>query len=307
MNLRGPGLAVAEFPSLTRGERSFESFIFLRDASEQILPTWERGQDRVRPAVRLVPESEELAAWLIDLLKPFGRGGRDELTELVSSFCDVLASRLVLRGEAYLEVVPGEEESDRPAGLVVLPAWVVCRAPGAYLQFVPSPDRPAVGRRWIRIPSGRMLRSKLPSSLGSPREHRRLVRHMDRIPHMPPDWAVEGWGVWAKPTQFDYEAFNRAQRLEVERALARWGSMTYGHTEGKTEYFQISRMLLNFRARAELRGAALGALNHLIVRTGSEARLECTGLPEPADIDAGSAKLWAGELPLSEGLTIAGM
>lgn len=307
MNLGARGLAVPEFPSLARGERSFESFIFLRDASEHVLPTWERGQDRVRPAVRLVPESEELTAWLIDLLELFGRGGRDELTELVSSFCDVLASRLVLRGEAYLEIVPGEEESDRPAGLVVLPAWVVCRVPGAYLQFVPSPDRPAVGRRWTHIPSGRVLRIKLPSGLGSPREHRRLVRKIDRIPSKPPKWAVEGWSIWAKPTQFDYAAFDRAQRLEVERALARWGSMTYGHTEGKTDYFQISRLLLNFRARAELRGAALGALNHLIARTGSDARLACTGLPEPADIDAGLAKLWAGELPLSEGLTIAGM
>ena len=307
MNLRAPGLAVAEFPSLTSGQRSFDSFIFLRDASEQILPTWERGQDRVRPTVRLAPESKELAAWLIDLLKPFDRGGRDDLTERVSSFCDALAARLVLRGEACLEIVPAAEESDRPAGLVVLPAWIVRRVPGAYLQFVPIPDRPAVGRRWTRIPSRRMHRIKLPSSLGSPREHRRLVRHMDRIPDRPPDWAVEGWSLRAKPTQFDYETFTRAQRLEVERALARWGSMTYGDTEGKTEYFQISRMLLNFRARAELRCAALGALNHLLARMGSEARIECTGLPEPADIDAGLAKLWAGELPLSDGLTIAGM
>jgi hypothetical protein len=40
---------------------------------------------------------------------------------------------------------------------------------------------------------------------------------------------------------------------------------------------------------------------------GSEGRLKCTGLPEPADIDDGLAKLWAGELSLSEGITIAGM
>lgn len=307
MKPRVSGLAATEFPSLTRGERSFDSFIFLRDASEHVLPTWERGQDRARPAVVLVPESKDLTAWLIDLLKPFGRWGSNELTELVSSFCDVLASRLVLRGEAYLEVIPSSRESDRPAGLVVLPAWIVHRMPGAYVQFVPSPDQSAVGRRWIRVPSGRIQRVKLPSSLGSPRHHRRFVRHMDRIRDKPPDWAVEGWSVRAKPTQFDYEAFMRARHLEVERALARWGSMTYGDTERKTEYFQISRLLLNFRARAELRGAALDALNDLIARTGSRARLECTGLPEPADIDAGLAKLWAGELPLSEGLTIAGM
>jgi hypothetical protein len=307
VNFKVRGLAVAEFPSLARGQRSFESFIFLRDASEQILPTWERGKDRMRPVVRLTPESEELATWLVDLLKPFDRGGRDELTELVSSFCDVLASRLVLRGEAYLEVVPGEKKSDRPAGLVVLPAWIVSRVPGAHLQFVPSPDRLTVGRRWTRIPSERMWRIKLPPSLGSPREHRRLVRKLDRVPDKPPEWAMEGWSVQARPTRFDYEAFRRAQRIEVERALARWGSMAYGHTEGKTDYFQISRMLLNFRARAELRGAAIGALNHLIARTGSDARLECTGLPEPTDIDAGLAKLWAGELPLSDGLAIAGM
>jgi hypothetical protein len=307
MNLGSPGLAVAEFPSLGRGERSFESFIFMRDASEQILPTWERGKERVRPAVTLVPASEELTAWLIDLLEPFGRGGRDELTELVSSFCDVVASRLIRRGETYLEVVPGEADSDRPAQLVVLPAWIVRRVPGGYLQLVPSADRPLVGRRWTRIPSGRMLRIKLPSSLGSPRAHRRLVRRMDRIPGRPPEWAVEGWGIWGKPTKFDYAAFDRAQRLEVERALARWGSMTYGHTERKTDYFQISRMLLNFRARAELRDAALGALNHLIASTGSDVRINCTGLPDAADIDTGLAKLWAGELPLSEGLTIAGM
>lgn len=307
MNLGAQGLAVAEFPSLRRGKRSFESFIFLRDASEQLLPTWERGKDRVRPAVRLVPECEELAAWLVDLLEPLGQGRWDELTELVSSFCDLVASPLIRRGEVYLEVVPGEKKSDPPAGLVVLPAWIVCRVPGTYLQTVPSPDRLTVGRRWTRIPSGRMLRITLPSNLGSPREHRRLVKRLDQMPDKPPDWAVEGWSVRAKPTHFDYEEFRRVQRLEVEQALARWGSMTYGHTDGKTDYFRISQMLLNFRARAELRGAALGALNLLIARTGSSARLKCTGLPEPADIDTGLAKLWAGELSLSEGLAIAGM
>ena len=164
MNLRGPGLAMTEFPSLTRGERSFESFIFIRDASEQILPTWERGQDRVRPAVTLMPESEELTAWLIDLLEPFDRGGRDELTELVSSFCDVLASRLVLRGEAYLEVVP-EEDSDRPARLVVLILGVVGAWPGrgrprrsrnrhiAHLHR-PHPARSGAGRGGATNPAG---------------------------------------------------------------------------------------------------------------------------------------------------------
>ncbi|HEX5608953.1 MAG TPA: hypothetical protein VFX45_02535 [Solirubrobacterales bacterium] len=307
MSFAGRSLAVTEFPSLTRDQRSFESFIFLRDASEQILPTWERGPDRVRPEVRLVPETEDLTAWLVGLLDPFGEEWRDGLTELVSSFCDILASRLVLRGEAYLEIIPGEKKSDRPVGLVVLPGWIVYRVLGAYLQIVPKPDRPALNRRWTRIPSGRMHRIKLPSRLGSPRAHRRLVRRLDQIPNQPPDWAMEGWSVRAKPTHFDYDRFSRAQRLEVERLLARWGSMTYGHTEGKTEYFQISRMLLNFRARAELRGAALDALNHLIAHTGSDARLECRGLPEPSDIDAGLVKLWTGELSLSEGLTIAGL
>jgi hypothetical protein len=54
-------------------------------------------------------------------------------------------------------------------------------------------------------------------------------------------------------------------------------------------------------------GAAFGALNQLIACAGADARLECTGLPGPADIDAGLAKLWAGELSLSDGLAIAGI
>lgn len=307
MNLGSQGMAVTEFPSLARDERSFDLFIFLRDTSEHILPTWERGRDRTRPTVTLVPENEDLTQSLIELLKPFDHGGWAELTELVSSFCDVVASCLVQRGEAYVEVIPGTEISNRPAGLVVLPPWIVRRVPGAYLQFVPKPDRHAIGRRWTCIPAGRILRIELPKSLGSPREQVRLVRHLDRISNRPPHWAVESWGIGAKSTHFDYEAFAKARRLELERTLVRWGSMVYGDNDEKTEYFQISRMLLMFRARAELRRVILGALNRLIAPTGSEARLECRGLPETTEIDDGLAKLWAGELPLSDGLRIAGI
>lgn len=171
---RGAGrISRAYFPS-REGQLSppgGNAFMFVRDVPLGIMPSRHDDGDF---AVSLDPSDPVLQERIIVLLE-IGQFSRYGLQEAVVNFVETLARDIAFSGECYFEV-SDPEGSEGARTLLILPPGIIRRRGASYLQVIPEADRHEGEPAEIEIPAKRMWHITLPPALGSPKEHRKLLR-----------------------------------------------------------------------------------------------------------------------------------
>lgn len=299
---RGAGrISRAYFPS-REGQLSppgGNAFMFVRDVPLGIMPSRHDDGDF---AVSLDPSDPVLQERIIVLLE-IGQFSRYGLQEAVVDFVETLARDIAFSGECYFEV-SDPEGSEGARTLLILPPGIIRRRGASYLQVIPEADRHEGEPAEIEIPAKRMWHITLPPALGSPKEHRKLLRELEQLGMPVPGFALDADHFGAE-AGFDFATSRRAMDVAVERVTRRWGTIpSFQRVNGTTEYYLFARRLQWNRAQALLREHILAALNVLLARFGL-GRLDVRGLPSASELSLSIDRLQRGEISVEEALASA--
>jgi hypothetical protein len=285
------------------------SFLFIRDLPLGIMPMG-HGIDTKEWHVTLDPaEGLDLTEWISTLLDIDRHGyGKSGLAPAVSSFIEEIAKELAYSGETYYEVVTRDTEaSPAPVYLLPLPLGPVRLRGNVYLQSVPEADRDPGAPSEIAIPREKIVRFALPPSLGTPEEHRALLRDLVKLSNPMPRFALEGADL-GKGSGYDFAAHHRAQDAAIEHAMASWGTVpSVRWLKGTTEYFFVARTLQFRRAQALIREQIVRDLNLLLDRLAVSRHLIVTGLPTAGEILVAMERLERGEIDFKSAMAIVEM
>lgn len=292
--------AIGYFPSRQGSAPSGHAFLLARDIPLGILPI--RGtRDRPEFSVDLVPANSECEVRLCRLLD-IGQYEQHSLDEALIEFAETAANYIGYFGEVYFEIIFDAE--GEPLQLDPLPPGRILRLPGRYVQVIGKQDRNALGvNRNAVIPADRLWRLALPRSLGSARQHRRLLRRLERLSPPMPEFALESGDI-GQSVGFEFAAMRDASDRLQERATSRWGTVPSIQRPigASTEYFFIARRLAFLHAQAKLREHMVDRLNELLRRLEIPNAIAVSGIPTAADIATTLEQLHRGEVSFAEAL-----
>lgn len=233
----------------------------------------------------------------------------------LDGFLRAVASRLLTRHEAWLEVV-FEEGREHRAPFTVVEVDGVERTPdGALVQQLPPADElPA----WYRDRDGwgaaleldpqRMVHTRLPDSYSSALLMQ-VVRDLAEIELNPfPDWAMDQWPPGRQdPTPYDANKATRTRQLRLAQAALPLGwtarEIYLGPNRAVSDYYHDLRELRFLHFMASLRSCAEEALRQVLVlageRCGFTASVTAFGVHTPREVEARLQQFKDGALPFA--------
>jgi hypothetical protein len=282
------------------------SFLFIRDLPLGIMPMG-HGIDKKSWSVSLEPTgAPDLTEWIATLLD-VGRYGRPGLPSALSAFIQEITRELAYNGETYYEIVTEGSGIPTPAHLLSLPFGRVRKRRDVFLQRVPDADRDPGEPSEIEIPAANILRLTLPAELGTPDEHRALLKELVKLSTSMPKFALESPEL-GKDSGYDFAAHHHAQEVAIERAMAKWGTVpSVRRLKGTTEYFFVVRTLQFARSQALIREHLVGELNLLLGRLGVERTVVVSGLPTADAIGVAMDALERGEMDFKAAMEVVEM
>jgi len=270
--------------------------MFVEDIGLSILPN--------DPEVRFEPADQAQA---IAAVFPT----RDELfrrrpSERISDFIEESVRSLADRGELWYELVRRPPRTPDPTPrfvLAQLPPGKITPLPWWLIQHVPRESRARLGRWYVAIPLRDTWHLTLPSVLGTPREHRALVRYLGSS-LFPPELALEAMRPGAT-TGYDFTTHRQAHQALVAAVTRRWGWTGRGiWSEESSQYFMDYRTLRFRRAQVLLRTHIIDEINTLLEREGVTARIIIDGLVTTGMIDTMLTRLREGTATADEALNL---
>ena len=277
-------------------DRDPTAYMFVEDIGLGILPNG--CEVRLEPA----HEAQTIAAIFPTRDELF----RERFSERINDFIEESARSLAERGEFWYELVrppAGMADPTPPFVLARLPPGKITPLPWWFIQHVPGPSRARAGRGYIAIPRRDTWHVTLPSELGTPREHRTLVRFLGSS-LFPPELALEAMRPGAT-TGYDFTVHRQAHQALVAAATRRWGWTGRGiWSEESSQYFMDYRAIRFRRAQVLIRTHIINEVNTLLEREGITARIIVEGLTTTDMIDTMLSRLREGTATTDEALNL---
>jgi hypothetical protein len=285
-----------------RNEMKSMSFMFTRDLELGIMPSKYGNEVQNYKAV-LTNDDPILEKQLITLLD-ISRSPVDDLSEAVAEFIETCTVYISYWGEIVFEILRNEE-SGEPEKLDPLPLNTVKTVLGQHIQIIPKQDVADDNKRYLRLPSMHIWRITLPRELGSVREHRKMIRHLNELSDTTPQFTFEGLDFGAKDGfEFDYHRMSRD--IAIEQCTRRFGTIpSLGQLKYTMEYYYIVNRLQSALAKALLREHIIKELGILMGRLDIDNSLVVSGIPTVKDIRAVIEELQKGKVSFADAISRA--
>ena len=296
-----PRLSRAYFSNVKQDNLGSHAFMFTRDIHTGIMP-FRNG--RTYPfTIKLARKNQRLEDQLKEFLDVGTHGGRNQLDETVWNIVDILSHYLASFGDAYLEIIYDSDKSGlKGKKLEFLPRGKIVKLFSRYIQLAPARDWERNKKKFYVIPSSRIWHVKLPRKLGTPQQHRKMLKQLSLLSELMPKFALKT-SDRGNSEKYDFTAHRKARDIAIESATSRWGSISsLGRIEGTTEYYQIVNGLQIAYSKALLREHIINEVNSLLARLGIRNSLKVTGLKTSVEINDTIQKLERGEIGLTDAI-----
>lgn len=212
-------------------------------------------------------------------------------------------------GHAYYEIIYVCDNSQpKPVSFFLedIPPSSIYKLINNYVQIVPKDATEySKSKRLIKIPARNIIAISMPKELGGARKFAKLLKQMNLLSKLPPDFSLEEMAFSTKKIGFDFLEWQN--RIEITKAkttrIYGWNARSLWN-EKCLEFYIFHRHLVFQRSQAILRKCTLDAMNEILKRAGWEmgfnAKLIMNGLPGVQDLDKMIADLHSGELPFEE-------
>ena len=294
-------LSRAYFSNVKQDNLGSLAFMFIRDVHTGIMP-FRNG--RTYPfTIKLARKNQRLEDQLKEFLDVGAHGSRNQLDETVWNIVDILSRRLAGFGDTYLEIVYDSDKSGlNGKKLEFLPRGKIVKLFSRYIQLVPVRDWKRNEKKFYIIPSNRIWHVKLPRKLGTPRQHRKMLKQLSLLSEPMPKFALKTSDM-GNSEKYDFTAYRKARDIAIESVTSRWGSISsLGRIEGATEYYQVVNGLQTAYSKALLREHIINEVNSLLVRLSIRNSLKVTGLKTSVEIGNVIQKLERGEIGFTDAI-----
>lgn len=286
-----------------------DPYMLIEDLHTGVIPyTFDRNNSEL--SVTLAPDSKDVESLICDALTS-QTGYTNGLNETVCEFIRQTAHSLVYWGTTYHEIVYlyREGNSSIPIAFELVPVDpnVIRSFAGIYYQLLPKEKRPVPNKlfgRIHRIDKSRLLITHLPPTMGSPSQHRKLLKRLARAP-LTPGFAMLEMGPAVTKRYFDHTAYQAHRRRCTATITQHLGWTARGaFSETTSEFYRLMRHLRFLRTKAELREHLLNSLNQALQIIGRKmnfkADIQMTGLTQPSSYDNYMVELRDGKLGFAE-------
>jgi hypothetical protein len=227
-----------------------------------------------------------------------------DLSDTIIKFVQDSAQYLGAHGEMFFEIVDGDSNSNgnilTGKSLELLPMGKVIRIFNRYAQIVPIRDWKRGEPKAIFIPASKIWHLTLPKKLGSPRNHRRLIKRLNYLARPMPDFASKD-GKLGNSVQYNFMLDHKRKDVAVEYLTRTWGSIpSLRQIKGTTEYYYIVHSLQFSYSQALIREHIIAELNNVLKRLGMRNTVKVEGLPLAKDILEAIHKMQSGEIGFAE-------
>lgn len=298
-----PRLSRAYFPNAEQDDSGHYVFMFTRDVYTGIMPFRNGGSYPF--TVTLTRKNQNLEKQLKEFLGIGMYGSKWQLDETIWDAVEALSQYLATSGEAYLEIVHGDNKATAGIGnkkLEFLPHGKIIRVFGNYIQLVPIKNWERGEKKFYVIPSNRIWHVKLPRKLGTPRQHHKMLKRLSVLSDPMPEFALKD-GDMGSSAKYDFMIHHHNKDIAVELATSGWGSIrSLGQIKGTTEYYYIVNRLQATCSQALLREHITHQINDLLARLGVKNSLKVEGLKMSADIKDTIKRLEKGEIGFGEAM-----
>lgn len=298
-------LSRAYFPNREHSspELLYYAFMFVRDIHTGIMPY--RTGGKYPYTTRLSRNNQTLSRELAKFLS-IGHHDGILLDETLREAIETLSRYIVTFGEVYLEIVYEDVKNKtgiKNKKLEFLPWSKVIRVFGRYIQIVPLRNWKRGEKIFYIIPSDRIWHIKLPRKLGTPHEHRKMLKKLNALSESTPKFVHEN-GDLGHSAKYDFIAHQHAKKIAVEQATYRWGSIpSLGRIDGTTEYYYIINTLRIAYSQVLLREHIINEINGLLGKLGIKNSLKIEGLKLATDIKDTIKKLEKDEMGFDEAVS----
>jgi hypothetical protein len=248
--------------------------------------------------IEIVGEDDAIKV-AIGLCASIARGSGYSAESIARSAIESIALHLAWYGEVLFEVV---EIEHRKWALEMVPNRHLYRTPFGFLQVLPEAAREqASGQLLVILPRSHAWLVRMPSVLGGPRRHRRLLTRLEALsPTAPEFWSQDlQEGQWN--TEVSLEEYKVWQHLAVAKLTHRWGWDGRGIArDSETEFFHFYRSLRFRQAQAILRQHIMNEINQMLGRLSIRAAISLEGYSTPHDIEQLIALTTSGEISYTE-------
>lgn len=221
-----------------------------------------------------------------------------DLPDTVESAIGSIARRLAWQGEAIYEICGRGKE----VSLASVVPYRLVRVPGGFFQLISKADRQWTAAKMCAfLPASSAWMVRLPSRLGRPRAHRRLLRELTRVSRPAPEFWTRGLEAKKIATEFMLSEYNRKRDAYIARLTRRWG-WNRRDTSGAqdTQFFYFFRSLRFRQAQAAMRNHIVEQMNEFLARLRINARIQLEGFLSPGDIEDLIRQTLAGTLHYAE-------
>ena len=300
-----PRISRAYFPNAKhRDSDEFYASMFTRDVHTGILPF--RNGSKYPFSVSLSRKNLSLEKQLTEFLH-IGQFGGWSLEESLWDAVETLSQYLATFGDVYLEIV--YEDDKEAVGLTgkkleFLPVGKVFKLYGRYVQVVPYSDWKRGEKKFYIIPSSRIWHIKLPRKLGTPRQHRKMLKRLNALSQPMPEFALKD-GSLGSSVKYDFTNHRQNKDIAVEQTTSTWGSIrSLSRIQGTTEYYYIVNRLQATHSQALLREHIFSEVNKLLKRLGVKNSVKIDGLKSSVEILEAIKKLENGTVSFSEAMDV---
>lgn len=279
------------------------AFMFVRDIHTGIMPY--RVGGKYPYTASLSRNNQTLSRELAKFLS-IGHHDGILLDETLREAIETLSRYIVTFGEVYLEIVYEDVKNKtgiKNKKLEFLPWGKVIRVFGRYIQIVPLRNWKRGEKIFYTIPSDRIWHIKLPRKLGTPHEHRKMLKKLNALSEPMPKFTHKD-GDLGQSARYDFMVHNHAKEIAVEQTTSRWGSIrSLSQIKGTTEYYYIVNRLQATYSQALLREHIINEINDLLRKLGVKNNIKLEGLKLATDIKDTIKKLEKGEMGFDEAVS----
>lgn len=227
--------------------------------------------------------------------------------EIIAEAISNIAQSMLINGSACYELIKSydKDETDSENGFVVFHEFTTTNLfhiPGYFIQTVPLKSIHELKKIWNWIPSKKVWKIDLPSSIGGKKVIRSILSKLPNNIGFP-NFYKDETNLDELSLFFDIKAYVKLDAFNCGRRVQEWGyGFRNAFREFETEYYLVYRELKLYRIKTLLRNHILQELNNLFATLGFNATVKVSGLPSPEDYQTRMIQLNTGEITFEEAL-----
>jgi len=279
-----------------QGNENLNLHMFKEDLYQGIMPIGARTDYHPEFQVKLEGKNSDYNK-VMNLLKSMTRRSHGSVSEQVCDFVESIGFNLVQNGQAFFEIVRGEDES-ASYYLNSFTSEPILKLHSYYIQYIPKKFN--VKKRVVFMHRDKVWKVRMVEELGGVKGFKKTLDDLEIHDPLGPYFLKENLSSFKKYS-FNLSEYFLKLDIYIQRTTRKFGWDKRGDSH-KTEFYFVYQKVKMAWAKALLRIHIISELNYLFQSLDIDCKIIVSGIPEPKDLLSTLQKLHEGKISFQEAM-----